>query len=244
MDKTSAKTHAKRALLELREKIINGEFAGGQRLYEVALAEALDVSRTPVREAMSRLAEEGLLERASGGGFVVRSFTVADVIDAIELRGVLEGTVVRVAAERGVDDKALAPVRQTLIDLDKCFGETVEDVDFPLYSELNARFHDQLSGLAGSAILARELERAKSLPFASPSAFVPSGNEPRAFNVSLAIAQSQHRALVDAIAAREGARAESIAREHARIARGNLNYLLGQDAAGLERMPGHGLLVD
>ena len=56
------------------------------------LAKEFSISRTPIREALSRLAEEGLLERARGGGFVVRSFAIADVLDMIELRGVLEGT--------------------------------------------------------------------------------------------------------------------------------------------------------
>ena len=51
---------------------------------------------------MSRLAEEGLLDRVNSGGFVVRTFGFADVVDAIELRGVLEGTAARLAAERGV----------------------------------------------------------------------------------------------------------------------------------------------
>ena len=87
-------THSKRALFRLRQRIVEGEIPGGTRLYEVALAEKLQISRTPVREAMSRLAEEGLLDRANGGGFLVRSFSYADVVDAIELRGVLEGTVI------------------------------------------------------------------------------------------------------------------------------------------------------
>ncbi|WP_297768930.1 GntR family transcriptional regulator [uncultured Roseovarius sp.] len=244
MSKTSANTHTKRALLELREKIINGEIPGGRRLYEVAMAEALQVSRTPAREAMSRLAEEGLLERASGGGFLVRTFTPDDVVDAIELRGVLEGTVARLAAERGVGPAGLAPVHATLDALDICFGSEIDDVDFDKYSGLNQRFHDLLGTLSGSAIMTRELDRVKSLPFASPSAFVPSRSGRRAFRLSLIVAQNQHRGIVQAIEARQGARAESLAREHARIARGSLDYLLSSDEGGGLRLPGRGIVVD
>ena len=57
-------------------------------------------SRIGVREAMSRLVNEGLLERGKNGGFVVRKFGFRDVIDAIELRGLLEGAAARQAAER------------------------------------------------------------------------------------------------------------------------------------------------
>ena len=74
------------------------------------LAKEFSISRTPIREALSRLAEEGLLERARGGGFVVRSFAIADVLDMIELRGVLEGTAARLAAERGVSAAKLAGI--------------------------------------------------------------------------------------------------------------------------------------
>ncbi|TYR29565.1 GntR family transcriptional regulator [Mesorhizobium microcysteis] len=242
MLQTTAKTHAMRALIDLRKKILAGDYPGGTRLFEVALAEDMGISRTPVREAMSRLAEEGLLDRARGGGFIVRTFGFADVVDAIELRGVLEGTAARLAAERGVAPDALARIRDTVSRLDKCFGETPDDVDFDAYSELNARFHSELAGLAGSEIIRREVERAARLPFASPSAFSPSTAGIAAFRRSLATAQEQHKAILSAIVAREGARAEAIAREHARVARRNLEYVMGEGRSLIARVPGLALV--
>lgn len=234
----------KRAVYELRQRIIHGGLAGGTRLYEVALSEELQISRTPVREAMSRLAEEGLLERASGGGFQVRSFSYRDVTDAIELRGVLEGTAARLAAEQGAEKKALGEIGAILDELDECFaGEAGEAVDFDRYSELNGQFHAKLAELCQSAVILRELERVKSLPFASPSAFVLGSRQSRRSLQSLVVAQAQHRALVQAIERREGARAEAIAREHARIARGNLEQTFITETQAPDTMPGISLIV-
>jgi GntR family transcriptional regulator of vanillate catabolism len=153
MVEIEARTHAMRALIALRRRILSGEIAGGTRLYEVPLAEDLQISRTPVREAMSRLVEEGLLERARSGGFLVRSFGVADVIDAIELRGVMEGTAARLAAERGVAPEDLAQIRDIVARLDECFGEEPGDVEFDRYSDLNAQFHEQLARLCRSKVV-------------------------------------------------------------------------------------------
>jgi len=241
---TAGRTHATRALIELRKRILDGELPGGTRLFEVPLAEALQISRTPVREAMSRLAEEGLLDRVRSGGFVVRSFGFADIVDAIELRGVLEGTAARLAAERGPDPQRLAGIAQTVRDLDACFGGAPGEVDFEAYSELNARFHAELAALPGSDVVRREVTRVARLPFASPSAFSPNRADIDAFRRSLALAQSQHHAIVEAIGAREGARAEALSREHARAARRNLEYALSENRRLIDRLPGLALLVD
>jgi GntR family transcriptional regulator of vanillate catabolism len=230
--------------VELRKQILSGALPGGTRLFEVTLAEALDISRTPVREALGRLAEEGLLERVAGGGFAVRSFGFADVIDAIELRGVLEGTAARLAAERGVPEARMAAFRDIVTRLDRIFAAGPDAVDLDAYADLNAEFHAALAALAGSDILRREIERAVRLPFASPSAFTPDKAGIAAFRRSLTVAQAQHRALAEAIAGREGARAEALAREHAKIARSNLEYILAEDRSLIGRVPGLALVVE
>ncbi len=242
MKSSEVATHGRRAVIELREKIINGELPGGMRLFEVSLAETLEISRTPVREALSRLAEEGLLDRLPSGGFVVRRFGYADVIDSIELRGVLEGTAARLAAERGAAPEAMARMKAIVQKLDTCFGPHEDDVDFETYADLNEQFHNELAGLSGSEVVRREVERAAALPFASPSAFLPNKLDIAAFKRSLRSAQDQHHAILSAIAAREGARAEFVAREHARTARGNLEYIFSQDPELLQKIPGLALI--
>ena len=243
MERISHKTHTMRAIIELRQRIFSGALPGGTRLFEVPLAEDLGISRTPVREAMSRLAEEGLLDRARGGGFVVRSFRFADVIDAIELRGVLEGTAARLAAERGVEPLNLARIRQTLEAIDRCFGSAAGDIDLDAYSELNAQFHDELAALAGSELVRREVERVKRLPFASPSAFLPDKAYIATFRRTLPSQQEQHWAILAAIEAREGMRAEALAREHARAARANLEHVIAEHRGLIDRLPGMALVV-
>lgn len=242
VEEPSRNTHTMRALMELRKRILSGDYPGGTRLFEVPLAETLQISRTPVREVMSRLAEEGLLDRLANGGFVVRSFTYADAVDAIELRGVLEGTAARLAAERGVSQAGLDQLRELLARLEDCFGSSSDDVDLEAYSEANARFHATLVEMSGSTVIQREVDRATRLPFASPSAFLSGSTQVAAFRQSLHIAQDQHRNLLAAVASREGARAEFIAREHARIARKNLEYAVYEDPELMLTLPGLVLL--
>ena len=74
----------------------------GERISELQAVETTGVSRTPVRMALVRLEEEGLLEAIPSGGFMVKAFSERDILDSIELRGTLEGLAARFAAERGV----------------------------------------------------------------------------------------------------------------------------------------------
>src|SRR4051812_29761299 len=111
MATTEAASQTLRAALTLRELILEGELRPGERVAEIPLSERIGVSRTPLRLALARLEHEGLLNSLSSGGFVVRRFTRGEIADAIELRGVLEGTAARFAAERlrdGAEVEALA----------------------------------------------------------------------------------------------------------------------------------------
>jgi GntR family transcriptional regulator of vanillate catabolism len=92
-------TQLSRTLLRLREMILEGEFEPGERISEAALAGRIGVSRTPVRVALERLSNEGLLEPYTTGGFIVREFTLDDVWNGIEVRGLLEGGAARLAAD-------------------------------------------------------------------------------------------------------------------------------------------------
>jgi GntR family transcriptional regulator of vanillate catabolism len=217
--------------------ILAGELAGGARIAELTLVERLGVSRTPIRAALMRLEQEGLLQALPNGGYAVRTFSERDVADAIELRGTIEGLVARLAAERGVASVVLAEARACLAEIDAVLQQhALDDEAFTRYVALNQRFHNLLAEMAGSTVLARELERVVNLPFASPSGFVVvQANSPKARDM-LIVAQDQHRQVLDAIERREGARAEGIMREHSRLAQRNLREAVqSPDPA---RMPG------
>lgn len=232
----SGGSQAVKAQLRLREMILAGELPGGARIAELALVERLGVSRTPIRAALMRLEQEGLLEALPNGGYAVRTFSERDVSDAIELRGTMEGLSARLAAERGVASVVLSEARSCLAEIDRVLEQhALDDEAFTRYVALNERFHNLLGEMAGSAVLARELERVVNLPFASPSGFVVvQANSPRARDM-LIVAQDQHRQVLDAIERREGARAESIMREHSRLAQRNLREAV--QAQNLDRMP-------
>ena len=233
----SGGSQAVKAQLRLREMILAGELPGGARIAELTLVERLGVSRTPIRAALMRLEQEGLLEALPNGGYAVRTFSERDVSDAIELRGTMEGLSARLAAERGVAPVVLAEARACLAQVDAVLQQSaLDDEAFTRYVALNQRFHNLLAEMAASPVLARELERVVNLPFASPSGFVVvQANSPRARDM-LIVAQDQHRQVLDAIERREGARAEAIMREHSRIAQRNLREAV--QAEDLDRMPG------
>lgn len=226
------------ALITLREQILNGELAPGERLLELALVERLGVSRTPIRSALTRLAEEGLLEEMSGGGYAVREFTVRDIEDAIEARGSLEGMAARLAAERGVSPLALRKIKESLEQFDRLLEKTdLEGEDIERYFDLNELFHNQLIMLTESFVIEHALRRINALPFASANAFVMAQSElGNAWKVFF-VAQEQHRGIVEAIENREGTRAESLTREHARLSLSTLKTALKTQAA-LEQVPG------
>jgi GntR family transcriptional regulator, vanillate catabolism transcriptional regulator len=242
VDDNAATSQTVRVQLRLRELIVGGELPAGQRIAELTLVERLGASRTPIRMALVRLQEEGLLEALPNGGFMVRDFSEADIHEAIELRGTLEGLAARLAAERGVAPVLMVEVRDCLDKIDALLAQSsLTDESFSGYVEQNARFHALLAEMSGSTLIARQIERAATLPFASPNGFVMARSTgPDARDV-LVVAQQQHRSVVEAIAQREGARAEALMREHARIAHSNLRHAL-QSQKTLQLLPGASLI--
>jgi GntR family transcriptional regulator of vanillate catabolism len=220
-------SQAVKAQQRLRELILAGHLPAGTRIAELALVDRLGMSRTPIRTALMRLGEEGLLQTLPGGGYAVRTFSEREVADAIELRGTLEGLAARLAAERGVNQTLMQDASACLDQIDALLQPGILDDDhFSGYVRLNARFHRLLAEMADSALLTREIERASGLPFASPSGFVGVQAHTSGARDTLVVAQYQHRQVLQAIAQREAGRAEGLMREHSRIARHHLGLAL------------------
>jgi DNA-binding GntR family transcriptional regulator len=155
---TRSLTSAERALDTLREDILRGVLPAGARLGEVELAERLGVSRTPVREALSRLAAEGLVELAPNRGARVASWTVDELEGVFALRSLLEPQLT-----------ALAVPHASAADLDALDGLAARmlalgDSDLDGLVPLNRAFHDRLVELAAAPALATALAGAVHSP--------------------------------------------------------------------------------
>ncbi len=231
-----------RAVLRLRELVLDGELGHGERVSELPLAARLGVSRTPLRLALAQLEHEGLLATLPTGGYMVRSFTLADVGDAIEVRGALEGTAARMAAERVGKPRDLEAMYGCVGQLDAVLRtEDLGIAEFDRYVELNERFHALLVELAQSDVLHDSIAHACAKPFASPSAFVQVQAVLPESHEILREAHRQHHEILEAIEAGDGGRAESVARRHALLARGNLDVALAGHGA-LDQVPGGALI--
>jgi GntR family transcriptional regulator of vanillate catabolism len=155
------------------------------------------------------------------------------------LGGVLDGRGAGFAAERLESPDDVRELREIVSQLDEIVHDTSPEAVLA-YVELNDAFHAELVRLAKSEIIAREIARVKAFPFASPAALLAS-HEQRSQREILLVAQHQHHALAEAIQDGHGARAEDIAREHARISKRSLDLALAH-RDGLDALPGASLL--
>lgn len=226
----------------MRELLLRGEFRPGERIREIQLADRLKVSRTPLRLVLGRLEEEGLVAARATGGFVASEFSLRDIYDGIEVRGVLEGAAAKLAAERVTTPEELAEIRDCIARIDKLIERWAFGTDsLAKYIALNARFHGLLVDLAQSPMLRRAVDRAVALPFASPNAFLIGHAQQKEGREIVTLSQIHHRAIIEAIADREPARAEALAREHARLARTSLQ-LISRNRQLLSQVPGASLI--
>lgn len=214
-------------VLKIREMIVTGQLTPGERVAEIPVAEQLGVSRTPVRYALGVLAREGLVEPTSNNrGFIVREFSTRDILDAIRLRGVLEGVAARQLAEAGLP----ADVEQALSD---CVEQgraifqkpgLTED-DGVIWAEVNEQFHRLIVEAGGTVPLRQALDLNDRVPFASAGAFLDDPDDSlatkRQYEI-LFIAQKQHEAILNALRRGESARVEALMREHAHVAFENI----------------------
>jgi GntR family transcriptional regulator of vanillate catabolism len=228
--------------VRLREMVLGGEFHPGEAVSENVLGDRLGVSRTPLRLALCKLEYEGLLNVLPEGGFVVRQFTLADIYDSIELRGVLEGTAARLAAERLENPSELRRLEQLADRMDVIVNsKELTLASFADYVDLNASFHEEWLELAKSPTLEKSMEELYALPFTAPSAFIRThSNLPEAKEIMF-LAQDHHRQILEAIRHREGTRAESLARAHSRLARRKLRLAL-DNVDIMKKLPGASLI--
>jgi GntR family transcriptional regulator, vanillate catabolism transcriptional regulator len=194
---------------QIREAILGGTVAAGERVNEVRLSRTLAVSRTPVRAALQALAGEGLLDYAPNRGFTVREFPLHAVVDAYEIRAALEGVGARFAAERGLSADETAVIERSLAAGDRLLERgTFEPGDLTLYRDINGDFHDTLLAAARNRMLAEMIRICHHVPMSSSRNIVAFEHH------DVRRRHDDHHRIYQAILAREPWRAEILMREH------------------------------
>jgi DNA-binding GntR family transcriptional regulator len=141
----------------LRNGVFTGVLAPGSKLSVPALAKQLNVSRSPVREAVLRLAQDRLAVEEPRRGVVVATVTAAELAKLYEVREVLEGAAARLAAERGGPELA-----RHLDDLLAQHAKAVKTSDLAEHTELDMRFHSAIRQAADNAYLTEVLDQIQS----------------------------------------------------------------------------------
>jgi GntR family transcriptional regulator of vanillate catabolism len=234
-----------RVLVQLRDMILKGEFAPGERLAEIPVAERLQASRTPVRLALASLEHEGLIEQSPSGGYQMRRFTSQEVADAIRVRGLLEGFAARLLAENGASRQLLRDLHEVLDEGDKITGKDHMDLDdYADYVQMNDRFHQLIIDGCNNVILKRLMDTLNGQPFAAASAMLPMQSSMEEGHEWMKQAHRTHHALVQAIERNQGYRAQALGEEHVEIARMNFDYALDKPELAATLIPGIKLLAD
>ncbi|MDX3904587.1 MAG: GntR family transcriptional regulator [Pigmentiphaga sp.] len=203
-------------MLHIREMILRGELAPGERVREADLAARLGTSRTPVRQALPALAQEGLLVQSGARGFAVRAFSARECMEALHLRAALEGLAARALATHGADGDLLAALKDCLAQGDRIFEHrTLSDDDEIRYAEMNARFHSLILEGAQMPLLSNLVSRCNIVPFTDPLTLAFDTQRRDAMFDFLFYAHRQHHAIVSAIESGQADRAENLFREHA-----------------------------
>jgi GntR family transcriptional regulator, rspAB operon transcriptional repressor len=209
-----ASAHAYEAL---RTMVLELELAPGTPLAETELSAKLGVSRTPIREALGRLAREGLVRQYPGRGAFVSEISVPDIVELYQMREALESHAARLAAE-SVDDEARGRLNELLGEL---VGEraALAAGENARYYALMSKMDEQIVGLAGNRRLAvalsevwTQIRRARRVASRSPSRLLDSVDE--------------HVAIVTAIRDGETHAAAEETRRHVRRSLANITSSL------------------
>ena len=186
----------------VRERILKGEYEIGEKIKESSIAQELNVSRTPIREAFRMLEEEGLLDYLPNRGCYAKGFTKRDVSDIYTVREALEEIAMTWACER-ITDEEIERLEEQCELMD--FYTQKRDMDKILY--MNSTFHDIIYNSAGSRFLAQVLRSYKGyLDKTRKSVFYEESFLDRI--------QEEHRAIFEAVKARDTERALEAIRAH------------------------------
>ena len=206
-------TRLNQVVRELRGLIMRGDLKAGERITETAAAGMLNVSRTPVRLALSILEHENLVEGETNKGFWVREFTVREYENTLAVRATMDGMAARLAAQNGLEPEASAALDEVIESCEILLGKKrFESDDLQVYAKWNAIFHDTIAHASGNVALERLLDRDMPLRFRSARMIFPF--DPDRARELVRRSQDDHVSILEAISNSEGTRAEALMREH------------------------------
>ena len=135
--------------LELKHKILTGEIVSQTRLMEIDLSEKMNVSRTPIREAIKRLADDGLVKVEPRRGAYVANISIKDMLDVFEVREDMEGFMTKLAAQRITDEE-----KEELRAIAAEYEKAIDDADDKeKIIELDEKFHNFIVKCSGNETL-------------------------------------------------------------------------------------------
>ncbi len=193
-----------RAFLILRDKILNEEYVPGQKLNEVTLANELEISRTPIREALKQLELEGLVRSVPNKGVRVLGFSARDIDDMFEIRIALEGLAIELAIER-MDEQHLKRIK----DVFEMMEYYTLKEDHEKISSLNIEYHDAIYQSTCSQYFAQLL---KDINYYVSVTSRHSISQPERLDTAL----EEHKEILKAILAKDKKRAREMIRRHIR----------------------------
>lgn len=189
----------------LHHAIVRGELRPNSRLVEADLADWLNVSRTPVRESLQRLALEGLVDNERRG-WTVHEHSANEIREIYDVRAALEGYAARLAAARRT-----AAAAEEIVQAGAQDAEVFLAQPRPGFVEYNERFHDLVVSAADNGRLVETIRRTRAYYFNHRIAAVYSAQE-------IVDASDGHRAIADAVRRGDGDAAERLTREHVYVA--------------------------
>ena len=191
-----------RVFHKIREDILSGKYKEHEELREVAIGEEMGVSRTPVREAFRQLELEGLIQIIPNKGAYVTGITVEDVKDIYMIRSLLEGLCARWATEH-ITEEQLEEMEENiyLAEFHAAKGHTEQ------IAELDNRFHDIMYEACNSKMLEHLLKDFHQYVLRVRKKTLANANRGEASN-------HEHRLIMEAIKAKDAAKAEELANRH------------------------------
>jgi DNA-binding GntR family transcriptional regulator len=212
----------------LRRRIIANELPSGAKLTEDRLAKELGVSRTPVREAFNRLAQEGLVTASPGRGAFVATFSVGDMVQLLEIREALEGMAARLATGR-ITKASLEKLRRRM---EAAIRKGVDNKEYTGYSDVDREFHESVISACGNRHLCQLMkslrDRIQMLRYRSVS--LP-GRADKSYQ--------EHLEIIDALSARDPNLAEHRVRIHIRNVKSDLEIAMADRTGELVGRASH-----